>query len=93
MWQKARILVCGRFPQVVGKELWVVVGKPVMKATRDLITHEKLPIESLLDVSIVDENGRLTCAEPRQIELLGGPDAFAEDVPLISWDEFIRGES
>jgi len=93
MWQKARILSSKRFPQIVGKELWVVVGAPVVKATRDMTTNARLEPSPVLRASLIDRDGFPLYVSSDRIELLGGPDAFAENVPIMSCEAFMRDES
>jgi len=93
LWQKARIINSDKFPKIVGKELWVVVGAPVVMATRDMTTNARIEPSPVLRASLIDErDGFPLYVSSDRIELLGGSDAFAEDVSCTPVEAFIRGE-
>ena len=94
MWQKARILKQDHHPEVTGFTVWVKAHAPEMVATRCSESRLSLGVNLRACTNIRRDNGvgRIGNVRiaPELIELL--PE-FAEDVPLISWDEFLRGES
>jgi hypothetical protein len=97
-WQRARILVLEAFPECVGRELWVRSGPPHEVNTFQISTNQVILGVKRFSTNLLHsgENGIDILplqADPEKIELL--PD-FAEDVPLIPWEQFLaecRAES
>lgn len=80
MWQKARIILDGHDEQagVVGKYIYVQCGPPVDDLGPEHIGYR---------TNISTHGYKMVHVE--FVELL--PE-FAEDVPLISWQEFLEGK-
>ena len=91
MWQKARIIQADKCAKsLLGRTVWVK-GRPITTSSISQWNGGVVEPHSAF-VTNVDLKP-YAVIHSAAVELLGGPDAFAEDVPLISWDEFIRGES
>jgi len=84
MWQKARIIRNGYFPQLRGRTVWTIGGR------REQFCNDLAGIE-YRDTDFVDTNLRqgsqIVGLDGENLELL--PE-FAEDVPLVSWEDFLR---
>jgi hypothetical protein len=89
MWQKARIIDSTIHRELIGREFWIEARPPVEKPTRDIETGTRLKAEPLFNANIRDGRGSV-CVAPRGLELL--PE-FAEDVEMISWEDFLKGDA
>ena len=90
MWQKARVIHSETFPWLVGREIWTK-GKPALIEAeyikdRRVINAKKDRIYT----NLLCERGLKTVVTVRQLELLGGEDAFCENPPLIPFKEWSR---
>ena len=90
-WQRARILHTDSSPEVIGCEIWVKMGPPVMQDANGAHGGWSPP-ELRYDAAILPNDsfsiGVCVCAE--DIELLARDENdFAEDVPLIPWEQFL----
>lgn len=88
MWQKARIIKVFAQERALGRYAWVFV-KPPRRLTALIIgtdrVHSQLGYDTNVD-HVPPLNGSMQLAA-NQVELL--PE-FAEDVPMITWEEFLR---
>ena len=87
-WQRARVVLDDEFPEFVGREFWVRIGKPVMttaETPQGFITTFPCVTGNLLGFRGVPVATPIQC-----IELLGrGPEDFADDVPLVKWGDWL----
>ena len=85
MWQKARIVLTHKHPECLGREIWVVAESPRVQYCHDIETGDVQQADGFTS-NIEDE---LQCIVRREVvELI--PE-FADDVPLISWQSFLKG--
>lgn len=89
-WQRARFIYAGCAPEVLGHEIWVD-GQSV----NDTICGCAFGCRkrSILINTFADDPNWLYCIHLDALELLP---QFADDVPIIPWDEFLaecRGDS
>jgi hypothetical protein len=89
MWQKARIINHRCLREIIGLEMWVK-GPPQLCKGVDHYTGTKTEIVGY-EIAIIPTPPRLySSMDKDDLELL--PE-FAEDVPLISWDDFLKGDA
>lgn len=90
-YQRARLIETDMTGEVrAGYELWVVVGKPTMQAARivgmGIIDAPELRYET----GLRSPAGRRSVIPARVVELLArGPEDFADDVPLQSFEDWL----
>lgn len=85
MWQKARILNYEE-AEANGRTIWTE-SQP--RLTASISKGGYCPPEPMMKVNIVSRNHPYCAIPLHNLELL--PE-FAEDVPLISWEEFLKGD-
>jgi hypothetical protein len=92
MWQKARILANNSFPEVIGREIWTLCEPPHMTAAISAKDGTYRPERLSMKIAIkpIDPHAPYCVLPMAKLELL--PE-FAEDVPLISWDDFLKGDA
>ena len=88
MWQKAKILRSPE-PRAVNRVVWVHAHAPEMIASRGLFYGGYMAPKPMYGTNLVIHGGRGSVVAADGVELLC---EFAEHVPLIAWDEFLRGE-
>lgn len=89
MWQKARIVHTYTHPEWIGRSMWIESAQPATLWTKDLETGIRIPpTRRLFLTNIAGPNG-LSWIASRGLELLS---EFAEDVPLVSWQDFLEGK-
>ena len=87
MWQKARILKNSNYPDVVGRTIWVKVGRPITTAAVNFATGEITESQPYAEIAIKPLRGPWAGLPADHLELL--PE-FADDVPLIPWEQFLE---
>jgi hypothetical protein len=90
MWQKALVIKSDTY---CGKQLWVKSQPPHFASNPfNVITGVRKKPGPRMFVSIKPRSNENipVVISPERIELL--PE-FAEDVPLISWDDFLKGDA
>jgi hypothetical protein len=88
MWQKARYVKSFEYPEKIGLTVWVQVEAPFRGSGYSLRDHIRMDGPAYRTNHINPYLPSLTTLVPADnVELL--PE-FAEDVPLISWDEFLQ---
>lgn len=85
MWQRAKLL---RPAQHAGRIVWLLAAAPEIKKVVGVFSR-KPDVGPRYRMNIVVNNPRGALIRPEWVELL--PE-FAEDVPLISWDDFLAGK-
>jgi hypothetical protein len=89
MWQKARYVNATEYPETMGRELWIRVGPP--RKIPGFRFDTGLPcVACSYETNHIAPNGGVTLVNKNVIELL--PE-FAETVELISWSDFLKGDS
>jgi hypothetical protein len=95
MWQKIKhIRALHPFEEpFVNSTFWVKMQKPHFSGpVRNTLTGVISRSANVLESNILQRNGKpiLINIEAGSFELLGGDDSFADDVPIITWEEFIK---
>ena len=89
-WQKARILHCLSHPEIVGREVWTA-GKPIVSDGVDEFTYRYFSPRPIVFTSINYIDNRRVAFDPSSIERLARcDDDFADDVPILTWEEFLN---
>jgi hypothetical protein len=89
-WQRARILASEHYPEVIGCEIWVAVGIPIVTPAVNSFTGQVTPAEPQARISILPIRGPWASIPMRNLELLARDENdFAEDVPLLPWKQFL----
>lgn len=88
MWQKARFIEVHSTPLKPGHELWVI-GPVHLAAGVDPVTEDTVLSRRALYCNHLTRSFERCSVAIDDIELLGGPDAFCEDPPLISFLEWV----
>ena len=89
-WQRARLLteVC-RDSSTKGNEIWIEIGRPATLATVGVISRKVRRVDCY-PTSLLDADGRQCVCSARTVELLARNESdFAENVPLMSWKQFV----
>ena len=87
-WQRARV-VKNTDPAMIGKTLWVECRAPETGPLFVPNTDRYVGDRPHFDAHIIDSAGRQVAAPVEMVELL--PD-FADDVPLVEYDEWYRAD-
>jgi hypothetical protein len=89
MWQKARIVRHRCLSEIIGREVWVK-DLPTLCSGIDHYTGEETHTIGY-EVAILPTPPRSASSMRKEdLELI--PE-FAEDVPLISWEDFLKGDA
>lgn len=75
---------------MIGREVWTEVCAPQLVAGRYVETDLPAPVEACYNVPLF-YHGQQMAFPCWQVELLArGPDDFADDVPPLSWGEWLN---
>ena len=88
MWQKALVKKCQSADWLVGQEIWTL-GKPQQLKGCDAMSLEPIAtVDSCLLTNLRGAEGEEIYIDLCVVELLGGPNAFCEDPPLVPHEEW-----
>jgi hypothetical protein len=86
-WQRARIVDLEEHPDLNGRELWIELSEPVIRATTIVATHQPMHIRGYRTHLRLQEPLWIGC---KAVELLARDENdFADDVELIPWQDFL----
>lgn len=88
MWQKARIINSHSLSGIEGREIWVT-DKPFLIGGFHPVTGEPASPVMALRTNLLNTRGNRLAVTLEDIELLGGEDAFAGEVPQIPFLDWI----
>ena len=91
-WQRCRLIKSPTLRELEGRELWVIVGRPIKAAgfCADTGNYREVP-ESYL-TNLIHPRDHTEGAIPREcVELLARDENdFADAVPFIPWEQWLK---
>jgi hypothetical protein len=88
-WQHARVLKSIDLPEAIGRKIWIKIEPPAERGGRDVMTLEICEVTPT-HLTNLHSSGLRIIISTEQIELLARDENdFAEDVPLIPWEQFL----
>lgn len=91
-WQRARIVNSDNLKNpMLGRIVWVEAKPPKVESCETWRHSSYSGTYPVYTTNVVSDNGVRCVLAADGAELLSGPYDFADDVPLIPWEEFIRG--
>ena len=93
-FQRARVVRARDHQELVGRELWVRVGRPQDETTRDIYRIAPDTTSPCYQTNLFDDFGDVVLVGAHHLELLARNERdFAERVDCVYWKDFRDGRA